>query len=361
MPAILPELPIYRPKPDDNSPQLSQELGWVLEILFVIAACFMMLMGKTPAWKSLIDNISINFLAVVVEALPFMLIGSLAGGLIEIFVPTALIEKVFRQKPVRAIFLAGGLGLFVPVCECAIIPVIRRLLAKGVPFSAAIAFLLAGPIVNPIVLWSTAIAYSYNWQAVAIRLCSGYVIAVSVGMLLSLFFTHANGLKLNLVSGNLNLCGCGEDHGRPGQPLVQRLGHALEHASNDFFTVGRYLVIGAFIASLMRSTVSLETFTGLTEQAWLAILIMMTMALVLNLCSEADAFIAASFRGLLPDTAQMAFMVLGPMLDIKLVLMYLSVFRKRAILALCLAIPVFVFLAMLTLEFFLPDFLSVRL
>lgn len=355
--SIPPELPIYQPAPNAKSPELSQELGWGLEIVFLVTACFILLMGKTQAWKSLIDNISINFLAVIVEALPFMLIGSLAGGLIEVFVPIALIDKVFRQRPIRAIFLAGGLGLLVPVCECAIIPVIRRLLGKGVPFSAAITFLLAGPIVNPIVLWSTAIAYSYNWQAVLIRLGSGYAIAVTVGMLLGLFFNHANGLQRRLVESSQALCGCGHEHGNPGHSLTMRLRHALEHASNDFFAVGRYLVIGTFIAAVMRSSVSLETFTGLTGNPWLAILIMMIMAIVLNLCSEADAFIAASFRGLLPGSAQMAFMVLGPMLDIKLLLMYLSVFRKKAILSLCLAIPVAVFMAMLALEFFLPDFI----
>lgn len=356
MTTIPPDLPIYHPKPESRSPELSQELGWGLEIVFLVVASFIFLMGQTPAWKSLIDNISINFVAVIVEALPFMLIGSLAGGLIEVFVPISLVDTVFRHKPLRAIFLAGGFGLLIPVCECAIIPVVRRLLGKGVPFAAAITFLLAGPIVNLIVLWSTAIAYSYNWQVVFIRLACGYGIAVAVGMLFSLYFTSANGLHRNLASSVDASCGCGHEPGHAGQPLVTRLRHAMEHASDDFFAVGRYLVIGAFIAAVLRSSVSLETFTSLMASPWLAILIMMIMAVVLNLCSEADAFIAASFRELLPGSAQMAFMVLGPMLDIKLLLMYLSVFRKKVILALCLAVPVAVFLAALALEFFLPDF-----
>lgn len=328
-----------------------------MEILFLVVISFLFLMGRTPAWKSLIDNISINFLAVIVEALPFMLIGSLAGGLIEVFVPISLIDKVFGQKPVRAVFLAGGLGLAVPVCECAIIPVVRRLLGKGVPFAAAIAFLLAGPIVNIIVAWSTAVAYAYNWQIVLIRLGCGYVIAVTVGLLLGLVFTRANGLQRSLVTPSQPSCGCGHDQGDTRQSLPSRVRHAMEHASDDFFAVGRYLVIGTFIAAVMRSSVSMDSFASLMSAPWLAIVIMMIMAFVLNLCSEADAFIAASFRELLPGSAQMAFMVLGPMLDIKLLLMYLSVFRKRAIIALCLTVVAAVFLAMLALEFFHPAFI----
>lgn len=150
MKSIPPDFPIYQSKRDLNASRLSQELGWGLEIVFLVAVSFLLLMGKTPTWKSLIDNISINFLAVIVEALPFMLIGSLAGGLIEVFVPITFIDMVFGQKPIRAILLVGGLGLLIPVCECAIIPVVRRLLGKGVPFSAAITFLLAGPIVKGI-------------------------------------------------------------------------------------------------------------------------------------------------------------------------------------------------------------------
>lgn len=359
MTVIPPELPLYRPESDSpitNSQSLSQELGWGLEILFLVAISFLFLMGRTPAWKNLVDNISINFLAIIVEALPFMLIGSLAGGLIEVFVPIALIDKVFGQKPVRAVFLAGGLGLIIPVCECAIIPVVRRLLGKGVPFAAAIAFLLAGPIVNIIVAWSTAVAYAYHWPVVFIRLGCGYGIAVTVGLLLGLIYTRANGLHQSLAGSGDAPC-CGHDHGDSKQSLPVRLRHAMEHSSNDFFAVGRYLVIGAFIAAIMRSSVSMDSFTSLMSSPWLAIAIMMIMAFVLNLCSEADAFIAASFRELLPGSAQMAFMVLGPMLDTKLLLMYLSVFRKRVIIALCLTVVSSVFLVMLALEYFFPAFL----
>ncbi len=347
-------LPIFKALKPATPTLLRNSLGVGLQILFLVSAGLFLLMGQSPAWKSLVDNVAINFLAVTLEALPFMLVGTRAGGIIEVFIPTLWIDRVFRKNRTRGIFLAGTIGMIFPTCECAIVPVVRRLLGKGVPFPAAITFLLAGPIVNPIVAWSTATAYTFSWKIVIIRLACGYIIAVLVGMLLGRFFNRENGLLPGLHSTADTSCLCLQQEDTP-TPLRQRLGHALDHAGQDFFTVGRYLVIGTFIAAVLRSSVSLSTFEGLLASPWLAILLMMACAILLNLCSEADAFIAASFRWSLPDSAQMAFMVLGPMFDIKLLLMYLSVFRKRVILTLSLCTIFSVLLLMLALQYFLPN------
>ena len=154
----------------------------------------LLLLGQTPAWQGLIGTIAINFLAIMVEALPFMLVGSLAGGLIEIFVPVAWVERVVRRHRIRSVLLAGAMGLLLPVCECAIVPVVRRLLGKGVPLAAALTFLLAGPIVNSIVAASTFIAYSYDWIVPAVRLGIGYCVAVIIGLILGRWFNRGNGL-----------------------------------------------------------------------------------------------------------------------------------------------------------------------
>lgn len=356
-----PPLPMHRPAPGAPGPvppRLSQELAWVGSLLFLAIALLLLLLGHSPAWSSLVGNIAINFLAVMVEALPFMLIGSLAGGLIEVFVPATWVERAVRRHRIRAVLLAGLLGLLLPVCECAIVPVVRRLLGKGVPLAAALTFLLAGPIVNGIVAVSTAIAYSYDWIVPAVRLVSGYAIAVAVGLLLGRWFNRDNGLLPQWNSGLVTTCGHqGCSGGGGDSSRIARLRHALEHASDDFFGVGFYLVIGGFIAALVRSVVPMEVFSHLMASPWQAVLLMMAMAVLLNLCSEADAFIAASFRGVLPGSAQMAFMVLGPMLDVKLLLMYLSVFRKRLIIALAVTVPLAVLLVMLGLQRFFPDLL----
>lgn len=347
------QLPLYQPASAPEEPRSSEIIAFGLEYAFLTCVVLFFFQGTSSAWGNLLGELSINFLAIIVEALPFMLIGSLAGGLIEVFIPVDWVDRIFRKRRIVAVFLAGGMGIFFPVCECAIVPVVRRLLGKGVPFSAAITFLLAGPIVNGIVAASTAIAYRYDWNYVFVRLGLGYGIAVFIGLFLGLFFHRGNGLLPALKA--MPSCSCGHEHGTDRQPLLLRLRHALEHAGDDFFDVGRYLIVGAFIAALMRSTIDMNTFLSLKDSPLLAIILMMAMAVLLNLCSEADAFIAASFRGLMPDAAMMAFMVLGPMLDIKLILMYFSVFRKRVILSLIGTVLTTVLLAMLGLHFFFPN------
>ena len=333
-------------------PPLHSELAWVVDAIFLFIALLFYMLGLSSPWKPLVDNISINFLAILVEALPFMLIGSLAGGIIEVFVSIQWVERIVHKRSTWMVFLAGILGVIIPVCECAIVPVVRRLLGKGVPFGVAVTFLLAGPIVNPIVAASTAVAYSYDWTVVAIRMFSGYIIAVAVGLFLGRLFRG----RPPLVAGSFNSssCSCGVELDVGRRSLFARLFHSLEHAIDDFFDVGRYLVIGAFIAAIMRSVVPMESFITLQESPWQAILLMMLLALLLNLCSEADAFIAASFRSLLPGSAQMAFMVMGPMVDIKLILMYFSVFQRKAIIAVIVSVSTAVFLLMLALHYWLP-------
>ncbi|NOQ46067.1 MAG: hypothetical protein GQ559_05265, partial [Desulfobulbaceae bacterium] len=140
--------------------------------------------------NSLLSDISLNFLAICFEALPFMLVGSIAGGIIEVYVPRERMRFGEGRGRIASILVGGLLGLIFPVCECAIVVVIRRLLAKGIPLSAAIAFLLAGPIVNPVVTVSTAVAYRFDWTMVLTRLVCGYVIAVTVAAIIELFFSR---------------------------------------------------------------------------------------------------------------------------------------------------------------------------
>ena len=126
---------------------------------------------------------------------------------------------------------------------------------------------------------------------------------------------------------------------------------ALSHAAEDFFDIVRFLVIGAFIAALLQTLVPRQIFAAAVSPPVFSILLMMIMAVVLNLCSEADAFVAASFRSSpVPLSAQLGFMILGPMLDLKLILMYLNVFRIRAIAALAVFTFSAVFLGMILLE-----------
>lgn len=286
-----------------------------------------------PAFSTL----SITFVSIFLEALPFMLLGAVIGGFIEVFVSKDALTRLLPGARWRTILIAAGSGLLFPVCECAIVPVVRRLFEKGLPLGAGVAFLVGGPIVNPLVAVSTAVAYGYQWPVAFDRLILGYLIAVAIGLLTELFFSKRTALAAATLEKS-RLCSCGHAHcsgpDGPKSSLAVKTRAAFQHAAGDFLDIGRFLVFGAFIAGLLQTVIARGEMAAIAGSPVLSILAMMVLAVVLSLCSEADAFIAATFRTTIPLSAQMAFMVLGPMLDIKLVLMYFRMFRKRFILAL---------------------------
>ncbi len=338
-----------------------------LPALFLAAAIVFLPSGPE---SSSLNSLAIVFISIVLEAIPFMLVGSLVGGFIEAFVSRERMASLLPRKGWLTVCIAAGAGLVFPVCECAVVPVVRRLTSKGLPFSAAIAYLLGGPIVNPIVAASTALAYAFDWRIVVLRLSLGYGIAVAIGLLMGRLFTSAEAIKdigapfkINALSGgshpiplehthhetrseksqpfivitnpagNAMDGGCGCSH-PPQHGWVDKTRAAFTHAMDDFLAVGHYLVIGAFIAALAQTYIDRSSFLSLTAVPVLSVVLMMALAILLNLCSEADAFIAASFQGLMPMPAQMAFLLTGPMFDLKLLLMYQSVFTRRVIVVL---------------------------
>lgn len=343
----------------------SQEQSKVeyLPALFLAAALFFLPNG-TEAGS--LNALAIVFVSIVLEAIPFMLVGSLVGGFIEAFISRERMATLLPQKGWLTVCIAAGAGLVFPVCECAVVPVVRRLTGKGLPFSAAIAYLLGGPIVNPIVAASTALAYAFDWRIVVLRLSLGYGIAVAIGLIMGRLFTSVEAIKDNGTAFKNQALSCGCHHHTNGEACfetpqafqiitnqtgiitdcecgcshpvsdrwVDKAGAAFAHAMDDFLAVGHYLVIGAFIAALAQTYIDRSSFLSLTATPVLSVAVMMALAVLLNLCSEADAFIAASFRGLMPIPAQMAFLLTGPMFDLKLLLMYQSVFTRRAIVVL---------------------------
>ena len=277
---------LFRQK--DNIPR-----ALIMEALFLLYAVLILIQMEKSAF---IRTLAITFVGIVLEAMPFMLIGSLVGGFIAEFVSEARISAILPKGRFHTVFLAAGMGMIFPVCECAIVPVVRRLVGKGLPLSAAVAFLLGGPIVNPIVLASTTVAYRMNWGPGAIRLVVGYLIAVGVAFGMGFFFRK---IPAVLPQGNpandAESCECCAHDHAVRDPNGSRIIGALSHSAQDFFQIAHFLVIGAFIAATLQTTVDRSAFLFLAERPSLAIIAMMSLAVALNLCSEADAFVAASF------------------------------------------------------------------
>lgn len=271
------------------------------------------------------------FLSMLMEAIPFVLLGVLASGFIQIFVTERWIARVMPKNRLLASVAGCCLGLFFPACECGIVPITRRLLGKGVPLNAGIAFMLTGPIVNPIVLFSTYIAFGNDWRMVGIRAGMAFAVALAVSLLLGLLYPQA---PLRITREQL-LGRQAFDPAAAAQqpdPLPKRLYQVFSHAIDEFFSVGKYLVAGALIAASIQTFVPTSALLRLGGSPLTASLVMIGLAFTMSLCSEADAFIASSFRSTFSIGSLSAFLVFGPMIDIKNTLMLLGAFRTKFVL-----------------------------
>ncbi|WP_337101311.1 permease [Paenibacillus sp. YIM B09110] len=273
------------------------------------------------------------FISMVMEAIPFVLVGVLISGLIQAFVKESFISRIMPRNRFLAAFVGCGIGLFFPSCECGIVPITRRLLKKGMPLHAGIAFMLTGPILNPIVLFSTYIAFGNSWEMVGIRAGLAAAVAFSVAVILSYMFKtipfkHTN---QDIVPSGAHIQGTDE---KKRIPVRTKLYEVIVHAIEEFFSVGKYLVLGAFIAASMQTFVPTSYLLHLGSNPLTSSLVMIALAFLISLCSEADAFIAASFRSTFTVGSLSAFLVFGPMVDIKNTLMLLGTFRTKFVLVL---------------------------
>lgn len=291
------------------------------------------------------------FISILMQAFPFMLIGIFVSSAMEVFAPDEFVVRIFPSRFGLGFITSLFAGLLFPVCECAIVPVTTRLVKKGVALPIAVTFMLSAPIINPIVIVSTLYAFPGQPQVALLRVIFGLVIALLVGGILFLLDV-GNGA---LLSGH-NDCGshchdhCGCCAGPPEAARVeqetehttrtipQKLREMLLHAGEEFFGVGRYLVLGAFLTSLIQILVPRAWFAGLSENSGLPLLLMMAVAFLFSACSTSDAFIAKSFTGRFSLGAIMGFLVFGPMMDVKNILMLLASFKKKFVAALVLVI-----------------------
>jgi len=315
--------------------------------------------------------------SILVEAFAFVLIGAIVASLIEVLVTPEQVRRLIPKSPFKAVLVGALLGSVFPVCECGVIPVVRRLIRKGVPVPAAVAYLLAAPIVNPVVIVSTIVAFQGRpGQAVLVpvlRITLGVAIAVAVGALVGRLGKAEDLLTAvalpDAVGGPEDevpaVAGpsAAEDAPDPPAEAAEALSahfHApgaswtgkvqdiLRHTAGEFVDVGRFLVLGALLAATMQTFVPQSILSALGGNLYSSVAVMMTLAFVLSLCSEADAFVASSFTQF-TTAAKVGFLVLGPMLDIKLILMYLGVFRRRLIAAIIVSVVGLNFLAAVVL------------
>jgi uncharacterized protein len=284
---------------------------------------------ENPWFTFSLPDFSYAFLSVLLEGVPFILIGTLLSGIIDEFLPSRVMVRFLPRNAFFGICLSGAMGLVFPMCECGVVPVVRRLINKGLPVSNAIAYMLGAPIVNLIVLVSTYVAFRGQnpMEFTLLRLGVGYFVAVIVALAVHHLPQHLllrRGVLSEVATPNT---GIGTER------LSVRAGNALRVAAADFLDVMLFFVLGVMVSALFSTSLNQELIMPLALNDWVATFSLMVFAAILSLCSTSDAFIAATLISF-PAVAKLAFLVFGPMFDLKLLFIYGAVFRKRFVVSL---------------------------
>ncbi|WP_343223644.1 permease [Paenibacillus oenotherae] len=334
-----------------------------------------------------LQSFKILFISIILEAFPFILLGVLVSALLQVFVSDALIARLTPRNPIAGVLFGSLLGVLLPLCECGMIPVVRRLIRKGMPPYIGIVFIFAGPILNPVVFTSTYTAFRTQPSMAYSRMGLAFAVCVVLGLLLYKYMKksplreekqahmhvhnhdhphsdkhhHAHNHRHdhehhdhNHAHGHEH----GHSHGSHNGSAVRRswsgrLGSTLAHASDEFFDIGKYLILGAFITAFIQTILDRSMLTALSDQPGMENLFMMAFAFAVSLCSTSDAFVATSFNGIFGSGALLAFLVFGPMVDLKSTLMLLATFRTKVVLTIIAFIFAAVFIGSIIIQQFI--------
>jgi uncharacterized membrane protein YraQ (UPF0718 family) len=294
---------------------ISQAWAWSLTGVAILIVCTVN--GWWQPWPDLAPHVAtfvVIFLGILYEALPFLTAGALVAAGIHLFMRPEWLSGMLPKHPWLRTISGGLLGILFPVCECGSIPTARSLMHRGAPVSFGMAFAMAAPVINPIVLISTSVAFAgvWGWDFVAWR----FVLTLMVATLV------AQWLPMPAVMPVVQM----DDHTHADHDEQLPVVRWLSHAAVDWLDMARYLVVGAVIAASLQVVVPSEFFLTLADTPWLAIPAAMMLAAVMSICSTVDAFVGLSLANTLPPAAVMAFLVFGPIIDLKSIPMFAGLF-----------------------------------
>ncbi|MEG2353460.1 MAG: permease [Clostridium sp.] len=292
------------------------------------------------------------FLSIILEGFPFILLGTLVSSLIQVFVSGETISRILPKNKFLGVLCAASMGIVFPICECAIIPITRRLMKKGLPLSLAITFMLSVPIMNPVSIMSTYYAFIDKPYMVLARIIFGVLVAIIVGYLIEGLY-KGNPLKESKVcEANCN-CSYHKNIRSDRRCKIERVKkittsdtkiHRVKrreksffsvvkevfyHLSVEFYEVGALFTVGALLSAILQCFVPRSYLMSIGGGNVSSIILMLLIAFILSVCSETDAFIAKTFISTFTKGSVIGFLILGPMIDIKNAIMLFGGFKKR--------------------------------
>ena len=258
-----------------------------------------------------VNEFVVVFISIFLQSLPFLLLGIFASALVQRYLSDEAVTRWLPRRTVSVVLLGSVFGFVAPVCDCGVIPLARRLMTKGVPVYAATTLIVAAPVINPIVLLSTAFAFQGDWKIVALRMGMTFSVAVSVGLLVSALFPETaartpmsspsrRGVEVSSAAG------------------VSRNPGIFAHATVEYFDVLFYVILGSVFTAATQTLLPRGDLMAVGGSPVGSVVTLMPVASLLSICSEADAFVARAFATTFSVGAVLAFMTIGQAVDLRM-------------------------------------------
>jgi len=291
-----------------------------------------------------LPNLVTVFLGIFLEASPFLLVGVLVSSVLDVAVSTDRLTRIFPRNGVLGLLGGVTVGAVAPLCECGTVPIARGSVSKGLPLPAAVGFLLAAPVINPVTVAATYTAFKDDLRILTLRIALGVAVALAVGSLFLLWPRQETPLR-----SNPQMAGHGHSHARAGSRLIA----VLDHAAHELSSLMIYLVVAALVAALLQVFLPRPQLVALGQGPLLSVAIMMVIAVVLSTCSSVDAFVALAFSTTFAPGAILAFLLISPVLNLKSGALVIGLFRPRVVLPLLSASTASIVLAALAVNYHL--------
>ncbi len=295
-------------------------LALLLSVRFYLAS------SNSDLPNKLQDFITLS-VSVFVEAFPFLVLGSVLAALVNTFVSPHTFEKILPKNKLARRASLSLLGFLFPVCECGNVPLSRSLMIQGLKPSEAITFLLAAPVLNPITIWSTWVAFSYDGSIVASRIAATFLIANTIGFILSLIKNENDFITKDFQA----VCESSLTQKKSDKALLAKVSSFVSNFKHEAFVMVKMLAFGAIIAGLIQTIVPRDILINIGSDVILSIIAMLLLAFLVSICATVDAFFALSFSNTFTAGSITSFLVFGPMIDIKMLALLKPTFKTKTL------------------------------